>query len=124
MKPRVFLGGVLFSFHIILYQYFIPIFSPPTLTAEISENKYLAWGKSVQKRCPVPSGLIVKPSLGHQGGSLEVKWCSFQCRKGRVAHVAGAKISQKPLFLTSPASGLLTQRSEYLPGSGKLSTCR
>ena len=42
----------------------------------------------------------------------------------RVAHVAGAEISQKPLSLSVPESGLYISAGLYLLGNGQLSTRR
>ena len=39
----------------------------------------------------------------------------------RVAHVARAEISQKPLSLAAPESGRYMSASEYLLGNGQLS---
>ena len=54
------------------------------------------------------------------GASRGARWRA----SGRVAHVARAEISPKPLSLTAPASGFYVSGTELQPGYGELSTCR
>ena len=44
--------------------------------------------------------------------------------RGRVAHVAGAEISQKPLSLSACESGWYTSAGLYLLGNGESATRR
>ena len=76
--------------------------------------------------CPAGASVGRRPLLppGRVQNDAQARVLGAERANGRVAHVAGAEISQKPLSLSVPESSLYISAGLYLLGNGQLSTRR